>query len=219
MINVCFDIGNVLCQFDIMKFVNKLAEVAKISEHDAWFFLDHLQKMQDIGITTVAHGLEYRFRLSKEDLNLLVDTWNKTLTPNDMMLKFLDNLRSHEVKIALLSNMGPEHIAHLRSVCPKMFNQTIQHISCEVGARKPQKLFFQSFCLDNDQFIKSNETINTDTDFSGSLYVDDIEENLKVGKKYGFKVYKFNLDETLKLSKSKQKIELDKMRDAIYSLA
>lgn len=203
-VHVAFDIGNVLCHFDIMKFVVKLAELAQISEHDAWFFLDHLQKMQDIGVTTVAHGLEYRYRLSRDDLDTLIDTWNKTLTPNEMMLNFLDNLKSDGVKIALLSNMGPEHISYLRGVCPAMFGkETIQHISCEVGARKPQKLFFQSFCLDND-------------DFGGSVYVDDLEENLKVGKKYGFKVYNFNLEEVLKLPKSGQKLELDKLKQMIY---
>lgn len=200
---VAFDIGNVLCQFDIMKFVTKLAEIARISEHDAWFFLDHLQRMQDIGVTSVAHGLEYKYRLSTEDLATLSDAWNKTLAPNEMMLNFLENLKADSVKIALLSNMGPEHIVYLRKTCPQMFEKTLQHISCEVGARKPQKLFFQSFCLDNDEF-------------SGSLYVDDLEENLKVGKKYGFKVYSFNLDEIVKLSRASQKMELDKLKRLIY---
>lgn len=219
-VHVIFDIGNVLCQFDIMKFVIKLAEIAQISEHDAWFFLDHLQRMQDIGVTTVAHGLEYKYKLSKEDLAILIDAWNKTLTPNEMMLNFMDNLRVDGVKIALLSNMGPEHLAYLRTVCPQMFENTVQHISCEVGARKPQKLFFQSFCLDNDDFVKYNRTRNKfthlDTDFSGCLYVDDMEENLKVGKRYGFKVYRFNLEDTLKLSRSGQKLELDKLKQLIY---
>ncbi len=218
--HVAFDIGNVLCQFDIMLFVKKLAEIANISDHDAYFFLDHLQKMQDIGVTSVAHGLEYKFKLSGEELNTLLDAWNKTLSPNEMMLKFLDSLRADGVKIALLSNMGPEHIEYLRSTCPQMFEGTIQHISCEVGARKPQKLFFQSFCLDNDEFLKSGLNFSEEEsviDFSGCLYVDDLEDNLKVGKKYGFKIYHFNLDETLKLSLGKQKMELDKLKHIIYN--
>lgn len=223
-VHVAFDIGNVLVQFDIMIFVKKLAEIANLNDHDAWFFLDHLQKMQDIGVTSVAHGLEYKFKLSGEELNILLDSWNKTLSPNEMMLNLLDNLRSDGVKIALLSNMGPEHITHLRTNCPQMFEGAVQHISCEVGARKPQKLFFQSFCLDNDEFIRSSlicgpdgKPKNDKTDFSGCIYVDDLEDNLKVGKKYGFKVYHFNLDETLKLPLSKQKIELDKLKYAIYN--
>lgn len=202
-VRITFDIGNVLCQFDIMKFVIKLAETVQISEHDALFFLEHLQKMQDIGVTSVAHGLEYKYKLSKSDLSMLVDTWNKILTPNEMMLKFINDLKTDGVKIALLSNMGPEHIYYLRTICPQLFEKTIQHISCEVGARKPQKLFFQSFCLDND-------------DFHGCLYVDDIEENLKVGNDYGFKIYRFNLDDTLKLSLAGQKLELDKLKRLIY---
>lgn len=202
-VRVAFDIGNVLCQFDIMKFVNKLAEIAQITSYQAWFFLDHLQKMQDIGVTSVAHGLEYKFKLNKEELKILVDAWNDTLSPNEMMLNFLDNLKSDGVKIALLSNMGPEHLSYLRSTCSQMFEQTMQHISCEVGARKPQKLFFQSFCLDND-------------DFNGCSYIDDIEDNLKMGKKYGFKTYNFDLDKVLTLPQGKQKVELNKLKCMIY---
>lgn len=224
-VHVAFDIGNVLCHFDIMIFVKKLAEIANINDHDAYFFLDHLQRMQDIGVTNVAHGLEYKFKLTSEELNILLETWNKTLLPNEMMLNFLDNLRADGVRIALLSNMGPEHIAYLRSTCPRLFEKTVQHISCEVGARKPQKLFFQSFGLDNDDFLYSKEhlkpgsiqhALETPVDFSGCIYVDDLEDNLKIGKRYGFKVYQFNLNEMTKLTQSKQKIELDKLKRAIY---
>jgi FMN phosphatase YigB (HAD superfamily) len=202
--HVAFDIGNVLCHFDINIFLKELVKITNINDHDAYFFVEHIQRMQDMGVSSIAHGLEYRFKLSGDELQYLLQAWNKTITPNDMMLNFVDKLKSDGVKIALLSNMGPEHISYLRSSYPQIFEGTTQHISCEVGARKPQKLFFQSFCLDHDEF-------------SGCVYIDDLEENLRVGKKYGFKGYNFNLEETLKFSQGKQKIELDKLRTMIYN--
>lgn len=215
---VAFDIGNVLCHFDINKFIFSLQKYTGESERDAWFFLDYLQRMQDNGITTVAQGLEHRYKsLSVTDRAELVDIWNKTVTPNDMMMSFLDKLRGDGVKIALLSNMGPEHITYLRETCPQMFEGAVQHISCEVGARKPTKLFFQSFCLDNDEFCIFRDENGNRLDYSGCVYVDDIEENLRMGKKYGFKVYNLNLEELVKLPQSKQKVELDKLKFLIFN--
>lgn len=202
MIHVAFDIGNVLCQFDLSIFTRRLSEIIGINDHDAFFFLEHIQKLQDIGATSVADSLKYKFVLSQSDIDTLLEAWNATLTPSEMMLSFMDKLRFDGIKIALLSNMGPEHIQYLRKECPRMFDNTHQHISSEVGARKPNKLFFQSFFLDHDEF-------------KGCVYVDDIEENLKIGKKYSFKVYQFNLDSILKLPLGQQKQELDRLQQMI----
>lgn len=204
-IHVAFDIGNVLCHFDIKKFTSKLSEVVGISDHDAYFFLARLQAHQDIGITSVATELEFQYKLSGTDICKLIECWNSTVTPNLSMMNFLENLRSDGVKIAFLSNMGPEHIEHLRSIAPKMFDKGIQHISCEVGARKPTKLFFQSFVEDH-------------AEFQGCVYIDDIEANLKAGKHYGFKVYGFNLDEHMKLTMSQQKTELTRLKNMIINM-
>lgn len=204
MLHVALDLGNVIAEVDINRFVNKISEITGVSQHDAFFFMKHIQLMQDLGATNMAYGLEYRFKLSPEELNILLECWNACVVPNEMMLNFLDNLKFDGVKVAILSNMGQEHMEYLRNVSPRLFDKTIQHISCEVGARKPQKLFFQSFCNDHDEF-------------TGCVYVDDLEENLKTGKKYGFKSCLFNLEQTLALPLSKQKSELDKIKRMIYN--
>lgn len=205
MIHAAFDIGQVLCSFTIETFTKALSRILRLSDDESFFVLEHIQNMQDIGITKVSHALRYRFPgLSLDAIDELMAVWNSTVVPSPMMMNFLDNLRQEEVKIALLSNMGPEHIFHLRTTYPEIFVNAIQHISCEVGARKPSKLFFQSFCMDHDEF-------------SGCVYVDDIEENLKVGKKYGFKTYQFSLEEMAKESASKQKLALDNLRKMIIN--
>ena len=205
MIFAAFDIGNVLCFFNIYRFTQKLSAITGISDDNAYFVLEHIQNMQDIGVTKVSHALKYRFpSMQQAELEELMACWNSTVTPSDMMMNFLGTLRHEGVKIALLSNMGPEHLSHLRGAVPEMFENAVQHISCEVGARKPCKLYYQSFCMDHN-------------DFSGSVYIDDVEDNLRAGKKYGFKVYNFNLDEISKLSASKQKTELDGLKRLIYN--
>ena len=55
-------------------------------------------------------------------------------------------------------------------------------MSYEVGARKPSKLYYQSFLLDHPEY-------------KGCLYVDDLPQNLAVGRYYGFRSFEYNLEE------------------------
>lgn len=199
---VAFDIGNLLCHFYIDQFTKKLALITKISDKDAFFFVEYLQRFQDNGLCSMRQALRLNYDLHDDQLQELVDTWNAAVVPSEVMLNFMDTLRSEGIKIALLSNMGPEHITYLRSTCPRLFENTIQHISCEVGARKPTKLFFQSFVLDNGEF-------------RGCVYLDDIEENLRMGKKYSFKCYRFDLEESTRAGLAAQKQELDRIKRMI----
>lgn len=204
MNKVALDIGNVLVNVDLWKFISELSKRFGLNDHDAYFFLEQVQPRQDLNLTTVAKSLESKFRIQGDELSDLITCWNSTVWASEMMLAFLEKLKADGVKVALLSNMGPEHLSHLRTTYPELFRDTIQHISCEVGARKPSKLFFQSFVLDHDSF-------------RGCLYLDDLEENLRASKPYGFQVYNFNLETLNKQSQSYQKRELDKIRAMILN--
>ena len=68
------------------------------------------------------------------------------------MMDFLKELENQDVKIALLSNMGLEHATFIRESLPELFQGRLLHLSCEVGARKPTKLYYQSFLQDHDEF-------------------------------------------------------------------
>ena len=214
--HVAFDIGNVLCEFDLNKFTNEMFNKTGIPPNRAYNLLESIQGAQDIGITTVrkslqvlknlppVHFSERSYYLEYEVVDYLVDYWCSIIQPSEMMLNFLDNIKSDGVKVALLSNMGKEHHDYLQEKYPRLFSKSVQHISHEVGARKPNKLFFQSFLLDHDEF-------------KGASYIDDIEENCRAAKKYSFKVYKFDLAKTLQLKQSEQKLELDRLRNLIIS--
>lgn len=209
---IAFDIGNVLCKVDLDKFKYELAECIRIHSpeveshpyFDSMFFLNSFQALQDLGFITIEAALHNRFpNIHKRETDALTKTWLNTIKPSEMMLNFMDDLRYEGVKIALLSNIGLEHTKHLKEICPRMFHNTYEHLSFEVGARKPSKLYYQSFLMDH-------------ADFVGAVYVDDREENLKTGKKYSFKSFKFNLDKIEQMPLSKQKMELDKIRSYVF---
>lgn len=202
--HAAFDIGNVLCEVNIAIFTDKLAELYP-NIGNPMHFLDGLQASQDLGAVSLEQGLRNWLKIQNEEhISILLKSWNEAVIPNEMMLNFMDNLRSEGVKIALLSNMGSEHAKFLRTSCPRMFYRTKEHLSFEVGARKPTKVYFQSFLLDHPEF-------------TGAVYLDDREENLIAGKKYSFKSFRFNLEELLKSPISKQKIELDKAKSYIFN--
>lgn len=203
MTHVCFDIGNVVAEVDLSKFTNELKKFIPATE-EPLFFLENLQHAQDLGMTSIRQSLRSYYRIHNSSvLDVLVEAWNSTVEPNEMMLNFMENLRSEGVKIALLSNMGLEHAAHLKKICPKMFYNVVEHLSFEVGARKPSKIYYQSFLTDHAEWV-------------GAIYLDDRDENLKIGKHYSFKSFKFCLDEVLTWPASKQKIELNKIRSYIF---
>lgn len=206
-----FDIGNVLVHVNLEIFIdtfnNLLAQKPEYKlglNAGGMVFLEHLQPYNDIGLTTVERTLALRFPyLTPRDITDLMDAWYKTITPNEMMLNFIKDLKFDGVKIALLSNIGFEHRDYLKNLCPDLFNNTIEHFSCEVGARKPNKIYFQSFLTDHG-------------DFSGAVYLDDRPENLKAGESYTFKSYKFDLDEITKLTKTQQRLELLRVKSYIF---
>lgn len=207
-LHVAFDIGNVLAEVDLSGFIVKLRTVLSSRSDpnllDPERFLEHLQATQDLGILTIRQYLHQAYNFPDSVLDELVIEWNKTVKPNEMMLNFMDNLRSEGVKIALLSNIGPEHAEHLKKTCPRMFAGCVEHLSYEVGARKPTKLFYQSFLMDHEEWL-------------GAIYCEDRPENLKTGKKYSFKSFKFCLDEVLTWPLSKQRKELDKIHSYIFN--
>lgn len=203
-LHVAFDIGNVLAEIDLSKFTNKLKEFIPPHE-DPMFFLDNLQAMQDLGLTTIRQSLRHHHNINEpEAIEILIHAWNDIVKPNEMMLNFMDNLRSEGVKIALLSNIGSEHAEFLKRTCSKMFAGCVEHLSYEVGARKPSKIYYQSFLMDHAEWV-------------GAIYLDDRPENLKVGKQYSFKSFKFCLDEVLTWPLSKQRRELEKVHSYIFN--
>jgi FMN phosphatase YigB (HAD superfamily) len=183
---ICLDIGNVLCHVDGHSFTENLSETFNITTQEAYRFLKRFQQLHDLGYTTMEDELKDKFGVkSPITIEKLVQAWNHSVTPEPIILDKLNFLRSkHKLKVALLSNIGVEHAAMMENKLHHngFFPNVIKHFSCEVGARKPSTIFYQSFLLEYPEF-------------KGSIYVDDLQENLDASKKYGFKTFRFSLEE------------------------
>jgi len=164
---VAFDIGNVICHVYIDKFFDFLVEREIVVDRErADDFVCGIQHPQDLGLYNVRQGF-YRFNptLSKQTLQDLHDMWLDIVEPSEPMLNLIEELILDGYEVALLSNIGYDHAGVVRQRCP-IFKKCHQHFSCEVGARKPTKLYFQSFYL----------SYGWD---SGTMFFDDREENVK----------------------------------------
>lgn len=183
---VCFDLGNVIVRVDFTDFYKFIVEQDIVKDYDtAHEFLCGIQYPQDLGLYNIRQGF-YRFypHISKHTLHELHDIWESVIQPSDTMLGLLDDLLVQGYEISLLSNIGFDHATVLRSAC-KVLSKCHQHFSCEVGARKPTKLFYQSFYLEKG--------------WSGVTFFDDMEENIKGASGYlegvVFNLKNFNTDE------------------------
>ena len=102
-------------------------------------------------------------------------------------------------QVALLSNVGLEHAIVMEKILDhhhlhsnKFFSKCVKHLSCQVGARKPTKLYYQSFLQQHPEF-------------EGAAYLDDLQENLDMGKEFGFRPYFFSLEKEQRLTLAKLK--------------
>jgi FMN phosphatase YigB (HAD superfamily) len=168
-----FDIGNVLVHVNLKIIINKLLELKLfVDESSAWHFLETVQPLQDLGITTISKFLHSYKNISKDIQLEITDTWNKTLTADDKMIRIMETLYTNEVDIALLSNIGVEHAEYLRKNISEIFTYSrVHHLSYEVGARKPTKLYYQSFILEHSEY-------------KNCIYFDDLVDNINASSRY-----------------------------------
>jgi FMN phosphatase YigB (HAD superfamily) len=191
MKNIAFDLGNVIVRVDFSPFINEWRTQGLQTEESCDAFFSDLQGQQDLGLTTVARALKERFRLNKDKIASLTDAWDEAITVSEIMAEFLQQLKDEGHYIAILSNIGTEHAALMRRKFPKIFDGCILHLSCEVGARKPTKLFFQSFMLEHPEF-------------KDAPFIDDLPENIKRGWDCDLNGFKFNLSEFEQMDVKKQ---------------
>jgi FMN phosphatase YigB (HAD superfamily) len=186
MIYVAFDVGNVLVHADFHPFLKQLSKSLNLTIEEANYFMNRTQTLHDLGCTKMADELRDHFKIKSpviiEDLTAY---WNEVVTPADYVLSRLNTFRKkHDLRIALLSNVGLEHAIRMEHVLSQgdFFQDAVKHFSCHVGARKPTYLYYQSF-------------LQMHPEWQGCPYIDDLQENLDVSKQFGFQPYRFSLDE------------------------
>lgn len=178
------DIGNVLVHVKLSNFIKEFSKLIP-EDHDPLLFLETIQGMHDIGLITMQQAFRDKYELSHSkalSVEELLVLWNKIIVRNEFMINFMKDLHFQGARFALVSNIGKEHHEYLEKNCPEIFNLSeIHHLSYQVGARKPSKLYFQSFLQDYPSWI-------------GAVYLDDRLDNLVTGKSYAFRTIQFDLN-------------------------
>ncbi len=191
---VTFDLGNVIFKVDFTPFIFSLSHLFGIPSEQANSFLTQHQASLDLGITNLIDEIQTHFHLPSDQLSVpvssvLLDSWYQSVITEPLTLRFLQELLDDKVKIYFVSNIGNEHSKTVEEIFSKeLKGDYINFFSSYLGARKPQWLYFKTL-LDMHP-----ETHNC-------LYVDDLDANLNVGIKFGFRGYKFELNKSIDLKK------------------
>lgn len=194
--HVAFDIGNVLVHSTFPDFLRLLSKQLNITVEEAEYFMNRTQKLHDLGCTKMADELRDHFKLrSPVIIDELITAWKGVIKPNYHVLARLDELiKKHNLQVALVSNIGLEHAEQIIPILSRLwdpkknewydssFGAATRHFSCFVGARKPSLLYYQSF-------------LQLYPEFKGCVYIDDLQENLDASKQFGFRTFRFSLEE------------------------
>lgn len=196
---VALDIGNVICNVNFDSLLKDLSTTFNISIEDALYFLNRNQKLHDLGLTNMQKELNYHLHVvSQVTVERIMTHWNNSISANPAVVSMFNKMIvENDLQVALLSNIGHEHADMMPRILGQggFFDNAIKHFSCDVGARKPTLLYYQSFLMEHPEF-------------EGCVYVDDVQENLEAGRRFGFQPYYFALD---KMDVGKELPEIEKL--------
>ena len=206
---VALDVGNVLVHANFQTFIEKLSKNFNITMSEALYFMNRNQKLHDLGLTRMRDELGDHFKVRSEVLlDELVGDWNSVIVADKSVLGLINRLKGlHDLKVAILSNVGLEHLVRMKEVLDyeDFMKDTVGHFSCIVGARKPNTVYYHTF-------------LELHPEFRGSPYIDDVQENLDMGAQFGFKPFKFSLEEFARPSNANDVVPPYKLRNKLKEI-
>lgn len=195
---ICLDIGNVIATSDLKRFTicidSVVTDVSNPSPDEVYEMLVGCQKSNDIGETDMSMAiiefLQHNFGRNffdrgemDEIVHKSIESWKSILVPDANSISTITRMIDKGAKVALLSNMGFDHVEVLRHVLGDfIFDNSIKHISCFMKVRKPDPLYYELFLRNNPKF-------------SGAIFVDDLQENLDGAEPFGFITKKMDLSD------------------------
>lgn len=208
------DIGNVLLSMQFDKFLAAIGESCHWDREKCLRWLEQKEHLQNLGYYSMKNDLldainiPNTFSIMLDDVeiarktrevtqnkvNYLMELWQTTLTPNPNVLGLLNTLRAIGIQVALFSNMGKDHFEIMPQLLGKIYDTKYKWFSFQVGATKPQKMFYHTF-------------LSHYPEFKGAWYIDDKEENLTTGREYGLKTIHFDLSGYKDVMKLNEKLD------------
>ena len=176
--NIVFDIGNVLMGFPGIEYLRNLFGEEKTERiAEAIFFSGYWHEL-DRAVLSEEEILELFYTGApdlRDEIKEFFDRIGECITRRDWPIEFIDSLKERGYKVYYLSNMSE----HVKASNPAVFD-FVSHMdggiwSCDVKLIKPDQGIYR--CLFDKYGLVPEECI----------FIDDLEENIAVGKRLGMK--------------------------------
>jgi len=174
-----FDIGRVLVRLDLARAIEGLSKGTSLTPEELWPAIEKDPRWRDWQEGRISPH-DWHLHISKRlgsplKFGEFCEAWNRTLDPVPLHSDEFFQTLSKKLKLALLSNTDPLHVAQLESTYSffKFFPASARIYSCAVRASKPSPVIFQAA-------LKAVKAPAAQT-----VFIDDILENVQAARSLG----------------------------------
>ena len=187
---VYFDLGNVLIHFDHERAARQMAEVAGVTQREAWdaVFADGLSERYEQGELTTRQFFEAfceRTNASPE-FDAVVHAASDIFAVNQSILPIVEGLRASGLRLGILSNTNEAHwnfVQRNYAFVTNLFD--VYALSFELRSLKPDRRVY-------DEAARLSKVAATAT-----FFTDDRDENVEGAREAGFHACRFVTTEQL----------------------
>lgn len=179
MMDIVFDIGNVICEWNPQKLVatvfscekDRIEAIEKIIGHEDWLKLDKGTLSLDEAISRAAR----RCHISEEGVKKLYEETPRSLVPIPATINVIMDLSKKGYSLYVLSNMHEHAFDYLFTTYDiwSYFSGIV--ISSQIKSIKPEPEIFEY--LFRTYNLIPNKTV----------FLDDMEQNIEAAEKFGMK--------------------------------
>ena len=180
-----FDIGRVLVKLDLARAIEGLSQGISLPPEELWSAIQKDPRWHDWQEGRISPH-DWHLHITKRlgsplKFDEFRAAWNRTLDPVPLQSDDLFETLSKKLKLALLSNTDPIHVAHLESNFAffEFFPPPTRIYSCSVRASKPSPVIFQAAL----KVVK--------TPAAQAVFVDDILEYVEAARSLGLNAIQY----------------------------
>ena len=180
-----FDIGRVLVKLDLVRAIEGLSQGISLPPEELWSAIQKDPRWHDWQEGRISPH-DWHLHITKRlgsplKFDEFRAAWNRTLDPVPLQSDDLFQTLSKKLKLALLSNTDPIHVAHLESNFAffEFFPPPTRIYSCSVRASKPSPVIFQAAL----KVVK--------TPAAQAVFVDDILEYVEAARSLGLNAIQY----------------------------
>jgi len=180
-----FDIGRVLVKLDLVRAIEGLSQGISLPPEELWSAIQKDPRWHDWQEGRISPH-DWHLHITKRlgsplKFDEFRAAWNRTLDPVPLQSDDLFQMLSKKLKLALLSNTDPIHVAHLESNFAffEFFPPPTRIYSCSVRASKPSPVIFQAA-------LKAVKT-----PAAQAVFVDDIPEYVEAARSLGLNAIQY----------------------------